>query len=608
MTLIESNGATTLVQVNSNFVMRDSAGVGPTLKVGGTAVASGDFSGWQPIGAEQTATGYEVAWKLTGGDQYLLWSTDANGNYTGSITPIVAGNDYRLENLEPSFHQDLNGDGTVGPVVTVMETIGGTSLATEGNGYFLLNGAGNGPSVKVAGATVTVGSFPGWTPIAAIKTATGYEIAWKMTGSDKYTVWNTDANGNFAGSPTGVVSGGEYSLQSLETTFGIDLNGDGTLGPVTTTIESAGSTRLVQEANAYFVLNSSGGGSSIKVGGVAVTTGAFSGWTPIAAAQKGTGFEVAWKMTGGDKYIVWNTDANGNFIGSPTGVVSGNDYGLELLEPSFGFDLNGDGITGLQVTLIESAGATRMVQAGSAYFMEDSNGDGPSLKVAGSAVMAGQFDGWNPIGAEKTDTGYEVAWKQAGTGLYLVWNTDNNGNYAGSATGVVPGADFKLEQLETAFQQDLNGDGKLSNTVLTTQSSVDLSGSSIPATIDLPGNTASASAGLDSPSLTFIGTPNSVVLGSGASTVQYSLTPSSGIETISNFQLGIDVLNLDLMGAAAGTLQAFDTSVNGQHAIALASSADTNHGVVLLNQPVGQLASDLLTNHAVSSGGHMLIG
>ena len=38
---------------------------------------------------------------------------------------------------------------------------------------------------------------PGWAPIGAEKTASGYEVAWK-SGADLYTVWNTDAQGNFS--------------------------------------------------------------------------------------------------------------------------------------------------------------------------------------------------------------------------------------------------------------------------------------------------------------------------------------------------------------------------------------------------------------------------
>ena len=72
---------------------------------------AGQFGAWTPIGAEQTATGYEVAWKVAGADQYTVWNTDSSGNYVSNIVGVVSGTSTALESLETSFHQDLNGDG-----------------------------------------------------------------------------------------------------------------------------------------------------------------------------------------------------------------------------------------------------------------------------------------------------------------------------------------------------------------------------------------------------------------------------------------------------------------------------------------------------------------
>ena len=47
---------------------------------------AGQFGAWTPIGAEQTASGYEVAWKIAGADQYAVWNTDSNGNYISNIS------------------------------------------------------------------------------------------------------------------------------------------------------------------------------------------------------------------------------------------------------------------------------------------------------------------------------------------------------------------------------------------------------------------------------------------------------------------------------------------------------------------------------------------
>ena len=80
----------------------------------------------------------------------------------------------------------------------------------------------------------------------------------RLTGANQYTVWNTDSNGNFVSDTLGVVSGTSYALESLETSFQQDLNGDGTIGPTTTVIESAGSTSLTQVADQVYLYNSGG--------------------------------------------------------------------------------------------------------------------------------------------------------------------------------------------------------------------------------------------------------------------------------------------------------------------------------------------------------------
>ena len=79
---------------------------------------AGQFGAWTPIGAEQTASGYEVAWKITGADQYTVWNTDSSGNYVSNIVGVVSGTSTALESLETTFHQDLNGDGMIGVPVT----------------------------------------------------------------------------------------------------------------------------------------------------------------------------------------------------------------------------------------------------------------------------------------------------------------------------------------------------------------------------------------------------------------------------------------------------------------------------------------------------------
>ena len=117
------------------------------------------------------------------------------------------------------------------PTPVIIATNGATSLVQVGSQYELeAVSSGTGPLFKYGGSTVTVGEFPGWTPVGAAKTATGYEVAWSL-GANEYSVWNTNNNGAYTDAATGALSGASYALQKLETSFGEDLNGDGTIGP-----------------------------------------------------------------------------------------------------------------------------------------------------------------------------------------------------------------------------------------------------------------------------------------------------------------------------------------------------------------------------------------
>src|SRR6185312_7574361 len=242
-TIIEAFGATSLVEVGNQYHFDNSSGAGPTLEYNGAPVVAGQFGSIAPIAAEQTATGYEVAWQYTGTNRYSIWNTDAKGNFVSGVGGL-SGTSTALESLEASFHQDLNGDGVIGVVSTTIEAFGATSLVEVGNQYHFDNSSGAGPTLEYNGAPVVAGQFGSIAPIAAEQTATGYEVAWQYTGTNRYSIWNTDAKGNFV-SGVGGLSGTSTALESLEASFHQDLNGDGVIGVVSTTIEAFGATSLV---------------------------------------------------------------------------------------------------------------------------------------------------------------------------------------------------------------------------------------------------------------------------------------------------------------------------------------------------------------------------
>ena len=79
-------------------------------------MTAGQFGDATLLGAEQTPSGYQVAWKFGGEDNFLVWNLDSNGDYAGNATPVVHAADLSLQTLETTFHQDLNADGHTGPL------------------------------------------------------------------------------------------------------------------------------------------------------------------------------------------------------------------------------------------------------------------------------------------------------------------------------------------------------------------------------------------------------------------------------------------------------------------------------------------------------------
>ena len=328
---------------------------------GGTPITVGQYAGWSLIGAEQIAGGYEVAWESASTGQFTVWGTDTNGRQVSNLTGgNVLGSSAALESIETSFHQDLNGDGSIGLAATTIESFGSTSLVVIGNDYyFWSNSTGTGPELTYGGAPITVGEYAGWSLIGAEQIAGGYEVAWESASTGQFTVWGTDTNGKQVSNLTGGnVLGGSAALESIETSFHQDLNGDGSIGLAATTIESFGGTSLVVIGNDYyFWSNSTGTGPELTYGGAPITVGEYAGWSLVGAEQIAGGYEVAWESASTGQFTVWGTDTNGKEVSNLTGgVVLGTSATLASIEASFYQDLNQDGFIGTSTTVIEASG------------------------------------------------------------------------------------------------------------------------------------------------------------------------------------------------------------------------------------------------------------
>jgi hypothetical protein len=273
-----------------------------------------------------TATGYDVAWELPGANQYVVWSTDGNGNFLTN-SAVLSGSSATLKSYELVFNQDLNGDGVVGPIKTVIQTdtnsFGATSLVAIGNDYYLGGSGGSGPELLFGGAAVTAGQFGGWVPFGAVPTATGYDVAWELPGANQYVVWSTDANGNFL-TNSAVLPGTSTTLESYELVFNQDLNGDGAIDTLATTVNASGD--VVIGLSLFKQAATIAAGATLELAGADTGSVTFAGSTGTLKLDNSLGFSgpIAGQLAVGD--VIDLTDITAG-AGATIGYTGNNSPG-----------------------------------------------------------------------------------------------------------------------------------------------------------------------------------------------------------------------------------------------------------------------------------------
>ena len=130
-----------LLTDGTNYLLQPNGGTTVKLSYNGAPVTVGQFGGWTPVAAAQTATGYEVAFEAGG----LRSIYDVEHSTAAAITSRAPST--RRWDRAPSWNRtsqlstdDLNGDGTIGipaASLTAIESSGSTSLLTDGTDFFL---------------------------------------------------------------------------------------------------------------------------------------------------------------------------------------------------------------------------------------------------------------------------------------------------------------------------------------------------------------------------------------------------------------------------------------------------------------------------------------
>src|SRR4029077_14527748 len=126
------------------------------------------------------------------------------------------------------FQRRISGTraGLDGQLVATIESFGTTGLQVDGSNRYVLTGSST-VALRFGGGPVTMGQFGAWTPIGAEQSGGGYLVVWKNAVTDQYVAWSVDGGGNFL-SQSAALSATSSAIESLETAFSQDLNGDGT--------------------------------------------------------------------------------------------------------------------------------------------------------------------------------------------------------------------------------------------------------------------------------------------------------------------------------------------------------------------------------------------
>jgi len=141
---------------------------------------------------------------------------------------------------ETSFQQDLNARRHIGLFITTIEAVDPPAWSSSSK-FILIASAAVLASLNNLRLGFRGGSVWRLAPIGVEQTGKRYEVAWKLAGAAQYSALDHDRQRHYHHkylSRDGFVPGTDSALQSLETSFQQDLNGDGVLASLRIMIPS----------------------------------------------------------------------------------------------------------------------------------------------------------------------------------------------------------------------------------------------------------------------------------------------------------------------------------------------------------------------------------
>jgi uncharacterized protein YkwD/deoxyadenosine/deoxycytidine kinase len=420
-------------------------GSNPLLSITNAGAVATEAGGWSALAAASSGNGYDLYWKHSYGT-YAQWILNSSAALTSGF--VISTADFLQ--AESNLATDLDGDGKTGFSFSPAKTIGTLQFGSSQLGYALKHGSNPLLSITNAGAVATEAG--GWSALAAASSGNGYDLYWKHSNGT-YAKWILNSS---AGLTSGFVISTADFLQA-ETNLATDLDADGKTGFSFSPAKTIAAVQFGSTQLGYALINGSNPLLSItNAGAVATEAG---GWSALAAAAAGDGYELYWKHSNGT-YAKWILNSSAALTRGF--VISTADF-LQA-ETSLATDLDGDGKTGFSFSPAKTIGTVQFGSSQLGYALK--NGNNPLLAITNADDVATEAGGWSGLAAAAAGNGYELYWKHS-NGTYAKWIL--NSSAALTRGFVISTADFL--QAETNLSTDLDADGSIGVTVTPSPSS-----------------------------------------------------------------------------------------------------------------------------------------
>ena len=331
--------------------------------VGGTATLGTDYTGFPDTPATKTVS-------FAAGAATAIVTVDAEADTTVEWDETVAltlaeGAGYNI-GTTASVSGIIKGETyTAGSI-----SVNGVNLGSTPRGYALK--ISTSAPLFITNAGVVAAAAGGWRALAAASSGSGYDLYWKHSNGT-YAKWILNSS---AALTSGFVISTADFLQA-ETNLAIDLDGDGKTGFSFSAAKTIGTVQFGSSQLGYALKNSNNPLLAItNAGAVATEAG---GWSALAAAAAGNGYELYWKNSNGT-YAKWILNSSAALTRGF--VISTADF-LQA-ESNLATDLDADGIIGL--TFTPSPSSTSTIYSGS--FTTPNEVDSYSVDVAPRTIIS----------------------------------------------------------------------------------------------------------------------------------------------------------------------------------------------------------------------------